>query len=217
MNFLVYEHWRPDTQSCFYVGKGKLRRAKSFEARNSRYERIVGVLRRLGMTPEIKIVADGLTESDAILLEIERIAYWRRCGIAIANYTDGGDGTSGRFHSQETRQKIRARAIGRKVSEETRAKMSAIRLGTKRSDDTRAKQSASAKIAQKKRFEKMKETKAGEQLLRRKMIKISRKAATDPKVRAVRSVNAKGLWADPRYRDKVIAARAESRRRSRIS
>lgn len=36
------------------------------------------------------------------------------------NVTDGGDGTFGRHHSEETKNKIRQKAIGRKVSEETR-------------------------------------------------------------------------------------------------
>ena len=40
------------------------------------------------------------------------------------NLTLGGDGTFGRFHSAETKDKIRQKALGREVSEETRAKMS---------------------------------------------------------------------------------------------
>lgn len=40
------------------------------------------------------------------------------------NLTLGGDGTFGRFHSQETKEKIRQKAVGRKISEETRKKMS---------------------------------------------------------------------------------------------
>lgn len=40
------------------------------------------------------------------------------------NLTLGGDGTFGRFHSDETKDKIRRKAIGREVSDETKAKMS---------------------------------------------------------------------------------------------
>nr|UWI13312.1 MAG: GIY-YIG catalytic domain protein [Bacteriophage sp.] len=40
------------------------------------------------------------------------------------NLTEGGDGTFGRMHSEETKDKIRQKAIGRKVSEETKKKMS---------------------------------------------------------------------------------------------
>lgn len=42
------------------------------------------------------------------------------------NLTDGGDGTFGRKHSEETKEKIRQKALGRKLSEETKKKMSEI-------------------------------------------------------------------------------------------
>lgn len=45
------------------------------------------------------------------------------------NLTEGGDGTFGRFHSEETKEKIRQKAIGRKASEETKKKMSEQRKG----------------------------------------------------------------------------------------
>lgn len=32
-NFYVYEHWRPDTGVCFYVGKGKEKRAWDMKRR----------------------------------------------------------------------------------------------------------------------------------------------------------------------------------------
>ena len=35
------------------------------------------------------------------------------------NLTEGGDGTFGRLHSEETKEKMRQKAIGRKASEET--------------------------------------------------------------------------------------------------
>lgn len=43
------------------------------------------------------------------------------------NLTEGGDGTFGRLHSEETKEKIRQKALGRKASDETKKKMSAIR------------------------------------------------------------------------------------------
>lgn len=45
------------------------------------------------------------------------------------NLTEGGDGTFGRMHSEETKDKIRQKAIGRKASEETKKKMSESRKG----------------------------------------------------------------------------------------
>ena len=45
------------------------------------------------------------------------------------NLTEGGDGTFGRVHSEETKEKIRQKALGRKISEETKKKMSEARIG----------------------------------------------------------------------------------------
>lgn len=45
------------------------------------------------------------------------------------NLTEGGDGTFGRMHSEETKEKIRQKALGRKVSEDTKKKMSESRKG----------------------------------------------------------------------------------------
>lgn len=208
--FLVYEHWRPDTDICFYVGKGKVRRSRTFEHRNSRYGRIVTKLARSNLSPIIKIIASDLSEQVAFALEVDRIAHWRALGVEIANYTDGGDGTSGRLHSDETKDKIRKKAIGRKWTPEQRAKIVGVKRGP-RSIETRSKQSAAAKVAQKKRFAVVKKTKRGRRDLSRKMMAISRAAAIDPSVRAVRSQNAKALWADPVYREKVLESRRVSR------
>lgn len=45
------------------------------------------------------------------------------------NLTEGGDGTFGRLHSEETKEKIRQKALGRKISDETKKKMSISRKG----------------------------------------------------------------------------------------
>lgn len=39
------------------------------------------------------------------------------------NMTEGGDGTFGRLHSEETKEKIRQKALGRKASEETKQRL----------------------------------------------------------------------------------------------
>lgn len=208
MIYVVYEHWRPDTNVCFYVGKGKLRRARTFEARNDRHGKIVAKLRRMGLQPELRIVAKDLTAYGAIAMEVEQIARRRAEGVDLANYTNGGDGSPGCMKSSETRAKIAAKATGRVRSAESIAKQVATRTGQKHSDETRAKMSASAAVAQKKRFDGVKKTKAGRAALNRAMTAMSHKAAEDPELRRRRSENAKALWADPAYRSKVLAARA---------
>lgn len=129
--FYVYEHWRPDRDECFYVGKGKGQRAftKHGRARNKQYARIVKKLARLGMCIEIRMVQSGLSETEAFALEIERIAFWRGAGINLANMTDGGEGAAGIKYSAARRAAIAASSRGRKHSAQTRALMSKLAMG----------------------------------------------------------------------------------------
>jgi hypothetical protein len=99
--FYVYEHWRPDKDICFWVGKGKETRAYEFK-RNRYYNNVVNKLARLGMCVEIRMVAQSLIESEAFTLEKERIAFWRSLGVKLTNKTDGGEGISGFNHSAKT-------------------------------------------------------------------------------------------------------------------
>jgi hypothetical protein len=104
--FYVYEHWRPDRGECFYVGKGKGRRANELRYNRNRFHKFIQAkLSRLGTTVEVRIVANGLNESEAFVLERERIALLRADGADLANRTDGGEGPSGYKQSLEHRQK----------------------------------------------------------------------------------------------------------------
>lgn len=150
--FHVYEHWRPDTNVCFYVGKGRLRRARDFSARNNRHGKIVQKLRRAGLSVELKIVVSGLTDQQARETEIIHIALLRNNGVDLCNYTDGGDGTAGYKHTPKTKLVLSDKASQRKtISLETRKLMSDTHRGTTRSEKTKLKMSLSAKRAQKAR------------------------------------------------------------------
>ena len=147
-SFYVYEHWRLDRDECFYVGKGKNKRAYTMRDRNSHHRAIMGKLSREGSGMEVRMVATGLTEDEAFALEVERIAFWREAGIDLANHTNGGDGVSGLKMSDEAKAKMaaakkglpgRVTMLGRKHSEETKAKMSAAHSGVKKSPEHAAK------------------------------------------------------------------------------
>lgn len=125
--FYVYEYWRPDTDVCFYVGKGHGKRAWEFRRRHH-CGNIIKKLRHLGLVVDVRIVADGLTEKAALDLEIERIAMWRRNGVRLSNITDGGEGVRGLKHSEATRAVIREKRKHQppvKHSEESRRKIGA--------------------------------------------------------------------------------------------
>lgn len=129
-NFYVYEHWRLDRDECFYVGKGRGRRAYGMVQRNSHHRAIQAKLSRIGSSMEVRIVADGLTERQAFDLEVERIAFWKNAGADLTNMTDGGEGATGHITTEETRIKIGAaakgnrHAAGKKLSAESRKKLS---------------------------------------------------------------------------------------------
>ena len=121
MKFYVYEHWRPDKDICFYVGKGHGNRANDFRrSRNRHHKGIQRKLASLGMCAEVRLIADGLTEDAAYALERDRISFWLSAGVNLANKSSGGEGLSN--PSPDVRARIAAAASrvhkGRKHSPE---------------------------------------------------------------------------------------------------
>lgn len=116
--YYVYEHWRLDRDECFYVGKGKGYRAYSRHSRNRFHKAICEKLKNIGSAFEVRIVASGLTEQEAFTIEIERIQFWRDAGADLANATKGGEGVSGLVMSEEAREKMRLRKLGKKQTPE---------------------------------------------------------------------------------------------------
>jgi hypothetical protein len=117
-DFYVYEHWRPDTGQCFYVGKGRGRRARVLSGRIAYHRNIVASLRKSDLKIEIKYIATGLSESDAYALEMERIGFWRDMGVYLINQTGGGNGL--RVVSEELRSKLKKRQSERWLSNDAR-------------------------------------------------------------------------------------------------
>jgi len=115
MNFYVYEHWRTDTDLCFYVGKGRGKRAYNMSNRNFYHKAIQKKLNISGFAIEVKIVESGMEEQDAFNLECARIVFWKDNGTDLANLTDGGEGKSGK-HSEEHCKNISKALMGKKVN-----------------------------------------------------------------------------------------------------
>lgn len=75
------------------------------------------------------VIDEKETEKEILELEKYYIALYKtnvmRYGQEAGyNLTDGGEGASGRFHTEEAKQKIRAKAIGRLHTEETKEQIS---------------------------------------------------------------------------------------------
>ncbi len=133
--FYIYEHIRLDTNTVFYVGKGKGDRSHSKSNRNQYWHNVVN---KHGYS--VNIIQEKLTEQEAFDLEIELIAHYGRLGIntgILINMTDGGEGISGMIHSSKTRNKMSKSQKGRGFSEESKKKMSESQKDKKRSIEHR--------------------------------------------------------------------------------
>ena len=132
--FYVYIYRNPlKGNEPFYVGKGKGRRAYShlLDAKNpdTPQSHKINTIRKIlasGLSPEIMFVDENLSESDAFELEVFLIKEVGRrdCGTGtLTNQTDGGEGSSGFLHTEESRRKISEALLGKEKSESARASL----------------------------------------------------------------------------------------------
>lgn len=102
MNYYVYAHIRLDTNTVFYVGKGKRRRAyMSGSYRSLRWNNIVNAVGY-----RVEFIKTGLSEDEAFSLEREYIKYFKNLNQCQCNYSDGGQGNSGYKFTKSQREKL---------------------------------------------------------------------------------------------------------------
>lgn len=99
--FFVYTYRRPDG-SLFYIGKGTRRRALSVSP-SRRTLHFLNIVRKYGQKSLVIALFPCPTEAEAFTLERQLIAEARAQGESIINLTDGGEGASGRHHSEKAR------------------------------------------------------------------------------------------------------------------
>ena len=131
--YYTYAYLREDG-TPYYIGKGTRNRIFS----NSR------IINKPKDEDRIIFLKQNLTEEEAFNHEIYMISVYGRKALGtgiLRNLTDGGEGCSGMVCSEKTKEKIRKRAIGRKVSEETKQKLSKIRRGRKHTEEWKKIQS----------------------------------------------------------------------------
>lgn len=101
-NFCVYFHINPITREVFYVGKGYENRAFISYNRNNFWQNIVN---KYG-EPIVVIVKRNITEKYAFELEKAYIKLFGRRDLnegTLVNLTNGGEGSSGRIHTVESK------------------------------------------------------------------------------------------------------------------
>jgi hypothetical protein len=145
--FYVYEHWRPDTNQCFYVGKGIRNKGKPSRAfqmgkgRNRYHQSVVRKLKIRDQCVEVRIIFESTSEEEVYAKEIERIAYWRELGVRLTNLADGGGRNAGWKQTEERRKAIGDSKRGNKyrlgaiLSDETKKKISESNKGKTYSDE----------------------------------------------------------------------------------
>lgn len=119
MSYYVYAHTKPD-QTVFYVGKGTRGRAWSTHGRNTHWQRTVA---KYGH--KVILLADGLTQEQAIEEEAAIIAYFKPFGTLV-NILDRGD-ISPTCNPKIAAKVSKAASLwqkGRKLSESHRANVS---------------------------------------------------------------------------------------------
>jgi hypothetical protein len=130
---IVYRHRRLDKNEVFYVGIGK-KESRAFDMVNRNY-----IWKGIKSRSEVgvEIVARDLSWELACELEQLMIAEYGRIDLhtgSLANLTDGGEGTIGVKHSQETKDKRANSNRGKKRSSETKLKISQSLTGKKLSE-----------------------------------------------------------------------------------
>lgn len=108
--FYVYAHYRNDTNTVFYIGKGQGRRAYEKKSRNTHWHNIG---KKHGYT--VKMWAENLSEADAFRIEMDWILlYGRKSNNTgnLVNASTGGEGNSGMVHSEATRQRLSEIQVG---------------------------------------------------------------------------------------------------------
>jgi len=138
----VYGYYYPDGR-IFYVGKGKNKRYKDhlrFAKSDKPAEEycnpyLINICRKIiinGNKVVIKKIFKGLTEQESFEKEIEQIAYYgkRYDGTGcLVNLTDGGEGPSGRLHTEEWKKERSKRMKELWETEEYREKMEGFNCG----------------------------------------------------------------------------------------
>ena len=121
--YYVYRHIRLDSNTPFYIGKGKDNRANLKKGRNKYWQNITNKVEY-----KIEILKDNLTEKEAFKLECKLIKLYKNYGYCEANLANGGIGCAGYKHTPEAIEKLRKHFTGRKRSQEDCKKMSEAQL-----------------------------------------------------------------------------------------
>jgi hypothetical protein len=118
----IYYDPRKTPIEPIYVGKGKGKRMSFHKnrAQNPILKRKLDKIKDLGLEPIIEKFIDNISDEEALKIEIELITKYGRIDLntgPLCNLTEGGDGTSGRIASEETKKLWSEQRKGKKQTE----------------------------------------------------------------------------------------------------
>lgn len=150
--YYVYAYFEPGNEKPFYIGKGSGQRAyqhtcrcRVSKQRTHFYNKLRSLL-QTGIKPQIVLLQEGLTETEAFELETWLIRFFkRRCeGGCLCNHTTGGEGGAGYTRQTPVTKDERKRRSdaqkGKVFTKQHRQHISEARKGLKRSEKSRQKQ-----------------------------------------------------------------------------
>jgi hypothetical protein len=118
----IYYDPRKSPIEPIYIGKGKGKRISFHKnrAKNPILKRKLEKIKDLGLEPIVEKFIDNISDEEALKLEIELISKYGRIDLKtgpLCNLTEGGDGTSGRIASEETKKLWSEQRKGKKQTE----------------------------------------------------------------------------------------------------
>jgi len=133
--FYVYCYKDPSrSNERIYIGKGKGKRFKQHLSRKDKhpFTQRLQKMASENVEPIIEFLCRDVDEEFSLFVEQEAISLYGRKDLkkgSLLNLTDGGEGTSGRVQSEESKKKRSVARLGRTMSEESRKKLSNSRKG----------------------------------------------------------------------------------------
>lgn len=114
-SYYTYAHYTADTNTLFYIGKGKFYNNGTRERHRQYWNRNIWWKRKAQKHGFNSVVLCKFKEEeDALAHEILLISVFKSLGFELVNLTNGGEGSAGRFFSEESRKKLREANLGSK-------------------------------------------------------------------------------------------------------
>jgi hypothetical protein len=137
MKYYIYLHIKLDTGEPFYVGKGKDSRYLSKTSRSTHWKNIVNKHEYDTIFLETNLSNDEAFENE--IYWIKRIGRFDLGNGPLINFTDGGEGTSGRPMNQNTKDILAKFNTGKPTSKLQKEKVAARYKGKFGSEHNRSK------------------------------------------------------------------------------